>query len=327
MKILIVQNSVIPVLHYGGTERVIWGLGKELDALGHEVTYLVNPGSHSPFANVIELHPEKNLNQLIPEDIDFVHFNFTPQEEIKKPYLVTMHGNPSEQEVLDINTVFISANQASRYNSNTYVYNGLDWSDYHLPILDEKRTYLHFLGKASWRVKNVFGAAKIAIDSSYPLYILGGTKWNYRMLKRGFKYLFNPDIRFMGMVDNHTKMKLMKNSKGLIFPVTWHEPFGLAIIESLYAGCAVFGTKNGSLEELVNTEVGYLSNSSKEITEAIKNFDFNPLRCHKYAVENFNSRRMAKAYVRLYEKILEGKSLNLSPPYYMKDKNKIPEFI
>jgi hypothetical protein len=30
MNILIVENSIIPVRLYGGTERVVWDLGKEL---------------------------------------------------------------------------------------------------------------------------------------------------------------------------------------------------------------------------------------------------------------------------------------------------------
>ena len=35
------------------------------------------------------------------------------------------------------------------------------------------------------------------------------------------------------------KGEILNSSKGLVFPVLWHEPFGLAIIESLYYGCPV----------------------------------------------------------------------------------------
>ena len=44
---------------------------------------------------------------------------------------------------------------------------------------------------------------------------------------------------------------LLNASRGLIFPVRWHEPFGLAVIESLYFGCPVFATPYGALPELV----------------------------------------------------------------------------
>jgi len=236
MKILIVDNSgIIPAVNYGGIERVIWGLGKELNKLGHEVVYLVRPGSHCDFAKVLALNPDLDLNSQIPDDIDIAHFSHTPLYEVNKPVIITMHTNPPKDEVLNKNTVFISKNHAKRYGSSIYVYNGLDWDDYPNPILDKERKYLHFLGKAAWKVKNVFGAAKIALESGNKLHILGGEKWNFRNFKRGLKYIFNPKIVFRGMVNNNVKMEIIQYSKGLVFPVKWHEPFGLAITESMLA--------------------------------------------------------------------------------------------
>lgn len=46
MRILIVYTGFIPVKLYGGTERMIWSLGKELSRLGHELVYLVKEGSY-----------------------------------------------------------------------------------------------------------------------------------------------------------------------------------------------------------------------------------------------------------------------------------------
>jgi len=327
MKIVLVDYSgVIPAVNYGGIERVIWGLGKELYKMGHDITYLVKSGSSSDFATVLELKPDVDFNTQIPEDTDIVHFSFNPHQELKKPYIITMHGNPSKVDKLDKNMVFISKNHAKRYNSEVFIYNGLDWDEYSTPPLDEKRSYLHFLGKATWKIKNVFGAIKIALQSDLPIYILGGNKWNYRIIKRGFKYIFHPKVHFKGMVDDESKMKLMKYSKGLVFPVTWHEPFGLAIIESLYAGCAVFGSENGALKELVIPEVGFISNNSKNISRAIREFDYNPKRCHTYAVENFNSKMMAESYLLLYKKIIKGETLNAEIPFYNENKNKVLKF-
>ena len=53
------------------------------------------------------------------------------------------------------------------------------------------------------------------------------------------------------MVGGTNKTKLLNQSKGLLFPVRWHEPFGLAILESLHYGCPVFGTPRGSCLKLV----------------------------------------------------------------------------
>lgn len=50
MNIVLVIGSVIPVTAYGGTQRVIWYLGKELVKLGHCVTFLAGRGSTCDFA-------------------------------------------------------------------------------------------------------------------------------------------------------------------------------------------------------------------------------------------------------------------------------------
>ena len=78
MKILLINRSVIPVYAYGGTERVIWDLGFALSQLGHEITYLVAPGSQCDFAKVIYINPSIDLRNQIPDDIDIVHFQFKP---------------------------------------------------------------------------------------------------------------------------------------------------------------------------------------------------------------------------------------------------------
>jgi glycosyltransferase involved in cell wall biosynthesis len=315
MKILIVINEVIPVKLYGGTGRVMWYLGKELDKLGHKVTFLVKNGSFCDFANVIFMDDFKDSLKHIPNDVDIVHFNFTPQgiEDFKKPYIITLHGNLDNYETCDLNTVFVSENHANRHGSNSYVYNGLDWDDYMSPDLSSKRDYFHFLGNAAWRIKNVKGAIDVIKSTkSEKLKVLGGVRFNVSM---GLRFTFSPRISFYGMVGGATKDGLLNHSKGLVFPVKWHEPFGLAIIESLYFGCPVFATPYGALPELVPTDVGYLSNKKTELTEAVNHADaFSKQRCHDYAVETFNSKKMAYAYLEKYEKALSNVPLNAVRP-------------
>lgn len=317
MNICIVARGLkIPVTNYGGTERVIWGLGKELHAIGHSITFIVPQGSHCDFARVLPLNENADLNDQIPEDIDLVHLNYTPQSSLRKPSLITMHGNPPPTEELDINTVFISKNHAARYNADVFVYNGLLWEDYPTPNLDKTRNGYHFLGKAKWSVKNAVGAMEIARLLNEKLSVIGGKKWTSRNFKSGFFHLFNNNIKFHGFLGNEKKQKVMEESKGLIFPVLWHEPFGLAIIESLYSGCAVFGTEYGSLKELITPEIGYTNNSLKKVASAIESFKADPQTCHNYARDNFNSKKMTLAYLDLYKRILNGEQLNRKRPTY-----------
>ena len=319
MRILIVNPGIIPVYLYGGTERVIWGLGKELTKLGHEVTFLVKKGSLCEFASVIYIDESRPILDQINNNYDVVHFNFKPQNMglFKLPYIITMHGNSNNFDELDMNTVFVSKNHAKRYNSSSYVHNGLDWSEYSLPNLSVKRNYFHFLGNAAWRVKNVTGAIDVIKETKLEkLIVMGGVRFNLNM---GIRLTFSRKVSFAGMVGGMKKYNLLNGSKGLIFPVRWHEPFGLAIIESLYYGCPVFGTPYGSLPELVTDEVGYLSNKKDELREAILNSNiFSRKKCHEYANEEFNSRKMAIEYLKKYEKVISLAQLNATPPKLQK---------
>jgi glycosyltransferase involved in cell wall biosynthesis len=315
MHILIVNPSVIPVTAYGGTERVIWYLGKMLAALGHTVTYLVRAGSSCPFGSVITIDDTKSIAEQIPANVDLVHFNFLPPDidRVTKPYIVTIHGNTNDTQLqFPLNTVFVSENHARRFGSDSFVHNGLDWTDYSKPELNAKRDRFHFLANAAWRVKNVQGAIDvIKKTSSEKLNVLGGVRFNFKM---GIRFTFSPRVSFYGMIGGTQKDRLLNNSKGLLFPVRWHEPFGLAIVESLYFGAPIFATPYGSLPELVNTEVGFLSNNSAEMAEAVQSNHYSPEVCHEYALEMFNAKKMTLAYVSAYEKVLSGQPLNTTPP-------------
>jgi glycosyltransferase involved in cell wall biosynthesis len=316
MKVLIVYNGIIPTPLYGGTSRVIWYLGQELTKLGHQVSYLVDKGSHCHFADVQFIDKTKPIVDQIPDNVDLVHFNTLPPEleKLKKPYVLTIHGNGFKDKDLPLNSIFVSQSHANRFGSDSYVNNGLDWDDYRTPDWSQQRNYLHFLGKAAWKVKNVKGAINVIKNTKNEcLKVLGGNRINFKM---GFRFTSSMRVSFNGMVGGEKKYKLLNGSKGLLFPVRWHEPFGLAITESLYYGCPVFGTPYGSLPDLVTKEVGVLSNRLDDLTEAVENADqFSAKLCHQYAVDEFNSRVMALQYLEKYEQVLNNEALNTKAPY------------
>lgn len=321
MRICIVHNSKIPVTLYGGIERVIWDLGNELTLKGHKVTYLVPEGSSCPFARVNVVNPLLPLEQQIPRDVDFVHLHFQPETDILFPHLITIHGNLPQGTKFFSNTSFVSKNHAIRYGADAFVYNGLRWEEYGKSELNLKQNYVHFLGKAAWRVKNVKGAIKIAHANQSPIKILGGTRINIKM---GFRLTISRWARFYGMVGGQEKFDLLRYSKALVFPVLWHEPFGLAIIESLYFGCPVLGTQYGALPELVTSDVGCLSNKLDELIERFREIDsFDRRICNEYAVDNFSAEKMAQNYLDLYSRILNGEQINKQIPAYIESENQI----
>ncbi len=313
MKILIaIPRAVLPVTTYGGTERVVWYLGHELSRLGHDVYFLAADGTKCDFASVITFDPSKTIEQHIPAGIDIVHFQGAVPKGFPFPHVVTIHGNKAMDD-MSLNSIFVSGDHAHRFGSESFVYNGLDWDDYGPVEFDSPRGYYHFLGKAAWRVKNVRGAISVINDiPGGRLEVLGGYRFNFKM---GMRFTFSPKVHFHGMVGGEEKLIWLKGSRGLVFPVTWNEPFGLAITESLYCGAPVFGTPYGSLPELVAPEVGFLTDShSTMVDHLLHGYNYSPRLCHEYARDKFNSKVMAMEYLKKYEKVLNGETLNTASP-------------
>jgi glycosyltransferase involved in cell wall biosynthesis len=312
MHIVHVIPSRLPALLYGGTERVAWWLAREQVARGHRVTFLAEAGSECPFAEVRVLDPVAPLQGQIPAGAELVHFHYPYDDELDTPYLVTIQVNGALGTRHHRNSVFVSRDHALRYGSDVFVHNGIDPDDYGPPELDRRREYVHFLGKAAWRLKNVRGAIRIAKCAGVPLRVLGGHRFNLNM---GFRLTLDRNASFAGMVGGERKNEELRGSRGLIFPVLWHEPFGIAIVESLYFGCPVVGTPYGSLPELVPTNVGLLSDRMDDLVEAVRNLDsFRRRGCHDWVLENFTSARMTDQYLRLYERVLAGETLNPEAP-------------
>ncbi|WP_235298238.1 glycosyltransferase [Portibacter marinus] len=319
MHIVLAHQSKLPVYLYGGTERVIWSLAQALVKQNHKVTFILKSGSICDFADVIYMDEDGLIKDLIPPDADVLHLHYMPgdMDQITVPYVITIHGNTPQHLKLNHNSIFVSRNHANRYNSEVFVYNGLNWLDYSSPDFNMKRSYFHFLGKAAWRVKNVSGAIEVIKKTpDESLRVLGGVRFNVKM---GIRLTFSRRIRFHGMVGGREKDMLVNGSRGLIFPVRWHEPFGLAIIESLFYGCPVYGTPYGSLKELVTEDVGFLTNSSSEMADELLYWhQFSAKTCHEYAKEYYNSDVMASNYLGYYQKVLEGQQLNTQQPRLVK---------
>ncbi|WP_419570854.1 glycosyltransferase [Rheinheimera sp.] len=316
MKVLHVLLSKIslPAKDYGGTERVVWGLMRAQQAAGHQVRLLWGNAPQLP-DNARRFDPNKTMREQIGDWPDVVHFHQPFDEELDVPYLCTEHGNAEGQRRYNTNTVFLSASHAANHNAECFVHNGLDWSDYGLPNLKAAGNYFHFLGKAKWPVKNLAGAVAVSRLAQAKLTVIGGKRCS--LSSRG--YYFYPDWRlsFAGMIGGERKNELLRQSQGLIFPVRWHEPFGLAIIESLYLGAPVFATPYGAIPEIISRpDIGFLSANYAELADAVHNVArFDREACHLHAKTCFDHLTMADAYQRCYLKVIDGQTLNSTPPF------------
>ncbi|MEQ1746078.1 MAG: glycosyltransferase [Saprospiraceae bacterium] len=334
MKIVLVFDGRLPAADYGDAERVLLWHCRRLREMGHEPVVVAEKGSVCSFAPVHTLESKKPLLAQLPDGVDVVHFFYRPVPKmlagLEKPYLITFFDNSTKAEFFDPNTVFLSANHAARHGGSVFVYPGLDFRDYGAVLLDFPRKYFHFLGDASWRGRNVRGSVGLATAVGEHLHVIGGSRINF---KKSLRITLSPNARFHGVLNRDGRNMMLNGSKGLLFPVLWHEPFGLPVIESLYFGCPVFGTPFGALPELLChqavpderkwtgqvdacfSEFGCLSVKRSELVEALRNASaFSPERCSAYAQDCFSAERMTHEYLRLYERVLGGKTLHEHPP-------------
>jgi len=307
MHIGIVLDSILPATKYGGTERVAVWLGQELLRLGHKVTFICRAGSALDFAPVVVFDRTKPLEAQIPKGIDIVHSHCGLPLDFPLPACQTIHGNDYSARVLHPNTIFVSKDHAARHGGSVWIHHGMDPSSYGVPDFHVRRERLAFLAKAAWSVKNVRGAIKLSRACKIPLDVLGGKRFNFKM---GLRLTFDPRVRFHGLVDDAVKSRVLRLARGLLFPVRWNEPFGIAVIEAMYFGVPVFGTPYGSLPELVAPHVGCLSADADELRDAIQDERrFDSREIHDHWKKNFTTAQMASRHLECFERILAGESL------------------
>lgn len=314
MKIVFRHDGILPVVKYGGIERILFWHMRELAKRGHDVVFFGKKGSDVERYG-IEFHETpihmEEVEELIPKDADLLHltFNYTPKKR-EIPTLINIQGNGQPGEMFPFNTVFVSGKHAKNHGSDVFIYNAVDLEEY--PYIDKpyRLDDLMFLAKGSWSVKNLKQCVWLAKKSRKKLHIAGG-----RTL------LPSRYVCSYGMVGGDEKLDILNKTDALLFPVRWHEPFGIAIIEAMAVGSPVFGSPYGSLPELINEECGFVGKNKEELLEALlSDKKFIRANIRSYVQNNFSISRLTDDYVRLYEKILSGEKLNPTQPTWMQEK-------
>ncbi len=319
MKILLFHPTLLPAPKYGGVERVVIWLARGLVERGHEVWVAAYPGSQlPPGVRFLEISPDDRSAEVLltrlPAGVEMVHFMAPPEKRAKEQLacaqVLTVHGNGQAGEEFPRNTVFLSQDHAKRHGATCFVYNGIDPEEYEFSPKFKEDWFL-FFSKTQWRVKNVSGAVSLCLEAGASLRIAGGDRpYGLRAL-----CAIHPRLKWEGSVGGPKKNFLLSHAKALVFPVIWPEPFGLAVVEALVSGTPVFGSRVGSLPELVGPEVGALLSTRAEWIDMLRSpARFDPEKCRAWVKDKFHFRQMALGYEEVYKKVLAGETLNEVAP-------------
>lgn len=304
MRVGIWHHTPVPVRKYGGTERIVYWLADALADRGHEPVLLTPPGSTSEKAEVIALpeeiferaerDAEMDLDRRLPPGLDVLH-RFCPMvARTRLPGIETVQGNvipgPARPD-----QVFVSRNHMERMGGRHYVHNAVPVEAFE--YRSRKEDWFLFLSKARWEVKGVDRAERIARRAGIQLVIAGGWRFNWTWR-----------ITSVGMVGGEKKRRLLAGARALLFPVRWEEPFGIVVTEALASGTPVIASRRGSLPELVTSDVGFLCEDEDEFVEAVGRVgEIAPAACRRRAEERFDADRMARDYLALYGRAMEGR--------------------
>ncbi|MGA9379932.1 MAG: glycosyltransferase family 4 protein [Phormidium sp.] len=328
----------VPPPAYGGIELVVGLLCNQLVKRGHEVTLFASGDSIS-LAKLEWVHPralrldstvkEYNIYEMLhlsrvyekASEFDVIHSHIgcaaLPFSNlVRTPTIHTLHGifTPDNEKLFTYarQQPFVSISDAQRearlnLNCVATVYNGIDVITYNFYEKPQNPPYLAFLGRVSPE-KGTHLAIEIAKRSGWQLKIAGKVDMVDRLyFEQEIKpHIDGEQIQFLGEANHAQKSKLMGNAAVTLFPITWREPFGLVMVESMVTGTPVIAMNLGSTSEIIaHGKTGFLCNSVEECVAAIEPAtQLDRYTCRQHVIDKFSVQKMTSGYEAVYQKIL-----------------------
>lgn len=330
----------VPPFRYGGIELIVSLLTDELVRRGHEVTLFASGDSIST-AQLKSVHEQAlRLDERIKEPglyeqmmlsqvyqqahhFDIIHSHVgcaaLPYSGfVKTPTVHTMHGiyTPDNEKMFRQFAwqPYISISEAQReprlgLNYIHTVYNGIDITAYPFQPEPEQPAYLAFVGRLSPE-KGPHEAIAIAKAVGLPLKIAGKVDAVDREFYQDpIKPLIDGEqIQYLGEVSHAEKVKLLSGANATLFPITWREPFGLVMIESMAVGTPVVGMALGSVPEVIaHGKTGFICHNREQMIEAVPAaLGLSRQACRDHVVSRFSVSSMVDEYEKAYKMVLRA---------------------
>jgi glycosyltransferase involved in cell wall biosynthesis len=263
------------------------------------------------------LHISNIMEQADKFDIIHNNFDFLPltySRLIRTPMVTTIHGF-SSHKILSVykkynkSTAYVSISNSDRSPELDYaatVYNGINTNDF--TFRSDPKEYLLFFGRIHPE-KGTAESIQIAKQSGKKL-IISGLIQDQEYFDNKVKPFINDDeIVFVGNSGPKERDRLMGEAYALLHPISFEEPFGLSVAESMLCGTPVIAFKRGSMPELIIDGVtGFLINEIGEAVEAVNKIkSINRKYCREYSESKFSLQTMVEGYLDVYKKILNSR--------------------
>ena len=332
----------VPPVGYGGIELIVSLLTEELVKRGHEVTLFASgdsitsatlesvcdkalrPSGILPFEEMV--YEQMQLSNLFQRanDFDIIHshvddlalpygsFTKTPvvhtTHHVFRPLVKKIFEQHRQQNYVSISLAHQQRDLGLNYVAN--VYNAIAVDRFTFAPTPEDPPYLFFLGRLSPQ-KGPHLAIEIAKRTGWKLKIAGMVNFSNREFFEAEvePHLDGQQIEFLGEIGHDQKVELYKGAAATLFPITWPEPFGLVMVESMACGTPVIALANGAAPEVItHGETGMLCHSVDECVAAVAEIPrLDRLACRKRVEDQFSTEHMVDGYEAVYRKLMNDR--------------------
>lgn len=327
----------VPPPTYGGIELVVSALTDELVKRGHEVTLFASGDSttsaqlESVYPYAIRLVPDAEnyaVYELMElgavyakaEQFDIIHSHVEHAAHafadlVKTPTVHTLHTMKPDQRKLfsyyhHHPYISISDAQQQRQPNLHYlrtVYNGIDLNVHPFQTTPQDPPYLAFVGRMSPE-KGPHHAIAIAKETGIRLKMAGKVDSPIQnfFATQIQPHIDNEQIQYLGEVSHGEKIALLGQAIATLFPITYEEPFGLVMIESMSTGTPVIACRLGSVPEVIaDGKTGFICENYDEMAMKVYSIDsISRQDCRLWVEQHFSVAQMVNGYEAAYWQLL-----------------------
>lgn len=199
--------------------------------------------------------------------------------------------------------------------TSKYAHLGVDTDFYKFD--EEKEDYFLWLARFHPH-KGPEIAIKLAKETGINLVLTGDRlshPEHYRHWEECMKQIQGYDnIKYVELPQDNThqeaKLKLMQKAKCYLFPVQFHESFGLTTIEALSCGTPVISSNMGALPEIIeHGKTGFIANDYEHMKAFVNSIDTINLKdCRKDIEKRFSREAMSKRFEKILQECANGES-------------------
>jgi len=247
---------------------------------------------------------------LIHNNVDFLPLTYSGL--VDTPVVTTIHGFSSEKivpvfERYDARGHYVAISDADRHPKLHYeatIHHGIRMEAF--PLVETPGDYLLFFGRIHPH-KGAAEAIEVAAHVGLPL-VMAGIVQDRAYFERAVAPRIDGDrVRYIGSVGPDERGGVLGGARALLHLISFEEPFGFSVIESMACGTPVIATRRGSMPELVEPDVnGALVDApgdAVDVLEMVGRLDRSAVRAS--VEQRFDVSRMVDEYIEVYRRIVE----------------------